>query len=150
MRYHWVMGRKCPACGFESPADAAFCDFCKEPFRTKASADLRALAPPVPPPSQKIPPLPSPEVKYHISPSAAPGGRRLRGPDVLPREVQAKLDAAFAAGDVENKVPTLPRWFRCLAWAFLGVWFVTGMILGGALLARHMAGPMPPAPSSYP
>jgi hypothetical protein len=24
---------KCPACGFESPDEAQWCDFCKEPFR---------------------------------------------------------------------------------------------------------------------
>ena len=128
------MGRKCPACGFESPADAAFCDFCKEPFRRKEAPTAR----------------PSPQVKYHISPTATPGGRRLRDSDDLPKEAQARLDAAFASGDVENKVPTLPHWFRYLAWAFLGVWFVTGMILGGAMVARHMAGPTPPVPSSYP
>jgi hypothetical protein len=29
------MSRKCPACGFDSPDAAAFCDFCKEPFVKK-------------------------------------------------------------------------------------------------------------------
>ena len=29
---------KCPACGFESPDSADWCDFCKEPFRRAAKA----------------------------------------------------------------------------------------------------------------
>jgi hypothetical protein len=27
---------KCPACAFDSPEGAAWCDFCKEPFLKKA------------------------------------------------------------------------------------------------------------------
>ncbi|MBI4346381.1 MAG: hypothetical protein HY553_05975 [Elusimicrobia bacterium] len=29
---------KCPACGFENPDEAGWCDFCKEPFRRAKAA----------------------------------------------------------------------------------------------------------------
>lgn len=52
---------KCPACGFESADDAAWCDFCKEPFRKKPAEPSAAPPPPAapapsgPPPAGHIP-----------------------------------------------------------------------------------------------
>jgi hypothetical protein len=34
------MSVKCPACGFESPDSAEWCDFCKEPLKKKKGAAL--------------------------------------------------------------------------------------------------------------
>ncbi|MBI4424452.1 MAG: hypothetical protein HY554_12020 [Elusimicrobia bacterium] len=36
---------KCPACGFDSPDDAGWCEFCKEPFRKKGPARPPAAPP---------------------------------------------------------------------------------------------------------
>ncbi|MFA6093391.1 MAG: hypothetical protein WCU88_06100 [Elusimicrobiota bacterium] len=52
---------KCPACGFETPEEQGWCDFCKEPFRRRtaepaARADLPAA--PVPAAAAAAPPLP--------------------------------------------------------------------------------------------
>ena len=43
---------KCPACGFESPEGALWCDFCKEPFKKKAA------------------PAPSPDQEPRLGPEA--------------------------------------------------------------------------------
>lgn len=61
------MSVKCPACGFESSAEAATCDLCRE----------------------------------------------------------------------QERIPVVPRWFRAMAWLFLGAWALTGLILGGILWLRH-------------
>src|SRR5258705_162095 len=46
---HLKMSLKCPACGFDSPEGAAFCDMCKEPFKKKGSAavvdEMKKLTP---------------------------------------------------------------------------------------------------------
>ncbi|MEK7859687.1 MAG: hypothetical protein AAB320_11170 [Elusimicrobiota bacterium] len=45
---------KCPACGFDSPDDAPWCDLCKEPLRKQADKK-----PPVMKDDEKVP-LPPP------------------------------------------------------------------------------------------
>ncbi len=134
------MGVKCPSCGFESPAEAAWCDFCKEPFRKKE----KTPSPPVALPAQPVAPAPitapappkGPRVRYRLPESISLQGPRLKNPEELPKEAKAKLEAALAMGDGEARIPAFPGWFRALAWLFLGVWFLTGMILGGIFLAR--------------
>ena len=36
-----------------------------------------------------------------------------------------------------EKAPGVPKWVRWAAWAFLGSWFVAGMILAGILVGRQ-------------
>lgn len=64
-----------------------------------------------------------------------------------PSPAEPKLDAEkvladpakFLAAAEKPAVPVLPPYFRLLAWAFLGAWFLTGMMLAGILLARKRA-----------
>ena len=95
---------KCPACGFDSPDDAAWCDFCKEPFRKG------------PPPPRLSPPATPP----------VPEGKRNGAPP-----------AEFAHLDPGERIPTMPPWVRLAAWAFVGFWFVWGMVLLGFYLGKQ-------------
>ncbi|HAM36244.1 MAG TPA: hypothetical protein DEB40_12685 [Elusimicrobia bacterium] len=54
---------KCPACGFESPDSAQWCDFCKEPFR-KASKKEPSIQPP--PEKPKIEAVPNGQIPPHF------------------------------------------------------------------------------------
>lgn len=108
------MSQRCQACGFESPAEAPYCDFCKEPFRPKT-------------------PKPPPSVPQSASPKPAAPANLLE----LPEEALAKLPPGFVLKD-EEKVPSLPRWLRWAAWAFLGLWLLAGAIVAGAWLAHYV------------
>lgn len=49
---------RCPKCSFESADDAAWCDFCKEPFRKKGASAAPAPAAPAAPPVPAAPAAP--------------------------------------------------------------------------------------------
>ena len=122
---------RCPKCTFESPDDAAWCDFCKEPFR-KVSKKEEPAAQPVPAPPA---PVAMKTVEAPVPEDAAATLEALR-----------KADAVLKSGDVE-KLPTLPPWFRGLAWLFLGVWLMTGIMLAGMMFARRREARQPTSTS---
>jgi len=98
---------KCPACGFETPDGQAWCDFCKEPFRTKSG------------PQQKAVPV-SPDVlrKLHQVSSESSG------------QVKEGIPPEFAHLDSGEKIPEVPPLARRLAWGILAaviLWAVAGM-----------------------
>ncbi len=109
---------KCPACGFDSADDAAWCDFCKEPFRK--------AAPPAPGAagsgeSFRAPPPQAP------APAAAPAQRN--GKPLVNLDLKSL--------DPGERIPTIPPWARMAAWAFLGLWAVGGMMLLGYYAAQE-------------
>lgn len=114
----------CPACGFDNPDGAGWCDFCKEPFRpAKAS--------------------PSPAAPVR-APSALPV------PEKAPRNGVPNV-SEFKELDPGERIPTTPPWVRWFAWGFLGLWFLWGAILLGVYLgkSRLAAGERgAPAPTS--
>lgn len=101
---------KCPACGFESADDAAWCDFCKEPFR-KAGRPPSPEAPLGPPP----PPAPA---------QASRNGKPL-------------ADIDLKGLDSGERIPAVPPWARLAAWAFLAAWLICGMMLLGTYAAKE-------------
>lgn len=50
------MAQRCPACKMESADDAAWCDFCKEPFRKPAPAAARPVTAKEPPKTLPVDP----------------------------------------------------------------------------------------------
>lgn len=52
------MSLKCPACGFDSPDAALYCDFCKEPFRGAPKAPVDPAAIELKPDPEQVPVLP--------------------------------------------------------------------------------------------
>ena len=95
---------KCPACGFDSPDEAGWCDFCKEPFRKRAPAPTPASGAPL---AQTAPPPQANGVHIDLT----------------------KLDAG-------ERIPVVAPALRYAAWAFLGIWFVWGMVLLGYYLGK--------------
>lgn len=131
------MSVKCPSCGFDSPESAQWCDFCKEPFRRKEaklpeSPPLPA-APPGPKLTYRVPPTVAAQERAKSSPAA---DKPPAMPDDLPPEAHQRLTAALSVEEAE-KVPAAPKWVRWAAWAFLGIWFIAGMILTGVMLGRQ-------------
>lgn len=120
------MSVKCPSCGFDSPDGAQWCDFCKEPFKKKERPPATgATSPAAAPPS-------TPAAPKTQTPSSSP-----KNIEELPQEVRAKIQTLLAAPDDREKVPAIPNWFRALAWLFMAVWLVSGIIVGGILLGRQ-------------
>ncbi|MBI3552613.1 MAG: hypothetical protein HY077_08840 [Elusimicrobia bacterium] len=108
------MSVKCPACGFDSPDGALFCDFCKEPFKKKAPAK--------------------------VSDSEAVQELKKLPPEELIKRVPEELLKELAK---EEQLPKLPPYFRALSWAFFGLWVVLGMILAALALSRYKARQVP-------
>jgi len=102
---------KCPACGFESPDGAEWCDLCKEPFRKKA---------PKPPPA---PPAPAP-VRTEADPKGDP---------------VAALSGLAGLGDGE-RIPVLPGWVRAIAWGFLALWALLALVVFGFYFGKKGLG----------
>ncbi len=119
------MAVKCGACGFESADDARWCDFCKEPFRKKASASAAPAVAAAPPPQPAPRPL-SATSRIEPSDDAKP---------VDPKVLQL-VKQLSATGDGLT-LPKTPGYMKYLAWAFLASWLLTGCILAGVLLARY-------------
>lgn len=117
---------KCPACGFETPDEQAWCDFCKEPLRKRKPAAPEAkTAAPQPPegaaleaktaapvPAAKSVPVPEEvwqrlmSVRAQDSPASVPG-------EGIPPE--------FAGLDTGGSLPPVPPIIRKGAWVFLGI-----------------------------
>lgn len=116
------MSVRCPACGFDSPDEARWCDFCKEPFRKK---EAPAAAAPPPAAAAPRPLAPEPEPRPAPEPSQP----------VDPRVEQLAKQLSVTGDGL--KLPALPPYFKYLAWAFFGAWFFTGAVLGGIMLARY-------------
>jgi uncharacterized Zn finger protein (UPF0148 family) len=97
------MSVKCPACGFDSPDGALFCDMCKEPFKKKGAAavvdELKKLT---------------------------PEERLKRVADELAKDKER-----------EEQLPYLPPNFRYIAWGFLGLMVLSGLIGAAMLFARY-------------
>ncbi|MDE2291911.1 MAG: hypothetical protein KGL53_07500 [Elusimicrobia bacterium] len=111
---------KCPACGMETPEEPGYCDFCKEPFKKKASA-----APPAPsagsPTAQKTVDVP-PEVFAKLLAAGKPRPPEERGPVSIPPE--------FAHLDAGERIEPAPPVVKTLAWAFVAViilWSAVGL-----------------------
>lgn len=107
------MGLRCPACGFESPDGAQWCDFCKEPFRAQEAA----------PPAGTRPP-PDKEAG-----TALP---------LDPREIEKAL-----AQDWARKTPSAPKGLRLAAIVFLLAWILAGTTAALVLLLRRQRPPQP-------
>ena len=107
---------KCPACGFDSPDDAGWCDLCKEPFRRKAAA---------PPPPVPLPPVP-------VAAAPAPPAPRPGGASDVPVE--------FEGFDPGERIPVIPRWVKYCAWAFLAMWALVALVVFGFVLGKKALG----------
>ncbi|HVE12795.1 MAG TPA: hypothetical protein VNI01_05335 [Elusimicrobiota bacterium] len=124
---------KCPACGFETPEDQGWCDFCKEPFRKKSAEP----APPPPPPSKTVQITPEllerlQEAKHAVS---------AREPTSIPPEF-AQLDSGERIGGASEMT-------RTAAWLFLAMILVWAVILGVVAVRRmHANEPLPAAPDA--
>jgi len=105
---------KCPACGFETPDEQAWCDFCKEPLRKRRPAAAPAAAAPQ---GESVPPaktVPVPDevwkklmsVRAEGTPASAPSGG---------------IPAEFAGLDTGGALPAVPPAVRKGAWVFLGI-----------------------------
>ncbi|MCX5788147.1 MAG: hypothetical protein NTX64_06515 [Elusimicrobia bacterium] len=102
---------KCPACGFDSPEGAEWCDFCKEPFRKKKA--------PKPPPA----PLP---------PAPAPAEAKPADSGSVPSE--------FTGFETGERIPIVPGWVRIAAWGFLALWALLPLLVFGLYLGRKALG----------
>ncbi|MBI5202614.1 MAG: hypothetical protein HY925_13570 [Elusimicrobia bacterium] len=91
----------------ESAAEAAWCDFCKEPFKKVLKDSPESSIPGAPPPAP---------VKLNGKPLS---NINLRGLD--PGE----------------RIPVLPPWARYAAWAFLAMWAIGGALLLGYYAAAE-------------
>ncbi len=109
------MSVKCPACGFDSPDEALYCDFCKEPFKKHAATKAPA--------AQAQPP------------QTAPAAQELT--KLSPEELFKRLPTELLKDAEQEKLPTWPQWFRVFAWLFLGAWL---MLAIGASLMLFMRG----------
>jgi len=118
---------KCTACGFDTPEEQGYCDFCKEPFRKPEqpalppARKLEDLDQPAAKPAEKVPLTPEMLAKLMqagISPKTpAPAS----GEPLIPPE--------FAHLDSGEKLPQIPPAARKLAWVFLGIcvlWILAG------------------------
>ncbi len=103
---------KCPACGFESPEGAQWCDFCKEPFNKKPKP---APAPAVASPPLKLPPPPLPSAS---------------------QDVAAGIPPEFAGLDTGGKIPVAPPWFKYAGLALLGIWILCMVWMAGFYMAK--------------
>lgn len=127
------MSVKCPACGFDSPDEAKWCDFCKEPFRKKTT-DAAPAEEPAPPAPAAQPKRPSLKYYQPVPAKQPPAASPAPAPSVPAIELKD-----------DEKVPAVPPWFRYAAWAFLGVWVVAGMILAGIFYGRYKVSQEAPA-----
>ena len=100
---------RCPACGFESPDAAQWCDFCKEPFRKPRPAAAPAPAP-------------------------TPTPIRQQEPD---QEFEAGIPPEFLGLDAGGEVPVLPPWVRYAAWSTLCAAAIALAALLTAYLSRQ-------------
>lgn len=108
---------KCPACGFDSPDDAAWCDFCKEPFRKRSPqpSELEPGRPPAPVPAE-------------------------------PKRNGAPRLEEFAHLDAGERMPILPSWVRGVAIAIVAIWLLVGFVVLGFYVGKQRArGGPPPA-----
>ena len=112
---------KCPACKFDSPEGAAWCDFCKEPFQKKAK------------PHPEAPPAPRPEA----APPANLGELKKLTPEELFKRLPAELSKDAAA---DQAIPRLPPWFRPLAYCILALLAVmmASLIMITVMKAGHV------------
>ncbi len=106
------MAVKCPACGFDSPDGASWCDFCKEPFRKKKTA----------------------------APQARPE-RKSISLEELPKEALERLPLELLPGQDGEKVPSAPPWFRTAAWVVLLSILLVVLTMAGMIWARFHAAP---------
>lgn len=113
------MGVTCPSCGFESAADAAYCDFCKEPFKKTKK--------------EHAPPLPAPPAAAKILQELAKD---------LPKEALDKIPAHWMLND-EETVPQVRPWIRYAAWGFLFFWFAVAVVLTALMWLRWKPMPQP-------
>jgi hypothetical protein len=119
---------KCPACAFESPDEAEWCDFCKEPFRKKAAS------PPPPTAAKPTPAAPAFDAATLSSPRKA--------------EKNGSLPPEFAHLDPGERIPILPPWVRLAAWGLLTFWFVAAMVVFGYYFGKKAAQEPPSSQTS--
>src|SRR5262245_21735922 len=103
------MAVKCPACGFDSPDAAQWCDFCKEPFAKKAAKQAAPAPSPAPPPAS-LAPAPPP-VRDGRS---APAGKRSMNFDDLPEEIRKRLPPDLLTAHDEESVPAVSNSYRLM------------------------------------
>ncbi len=103
---------KCPACGFETPEEQGFCDFCKEPFRKRPE--------PAPPPKEHPKVVVPPEVFAKLA-----DARRQAAPAEAPA---AGIPAEFAHLDTGGRIAAPSEVIRYLAWGFLALILFAGAV----------------------
>lgn len=138
------MSRKCPSCGFDSADDAAWCDFCKEPFVKKAKAAAPPPADSAAPPVSAAPPISAaPAAGAAASPSGSPAV-----PPALAGLTKDQVDKlavdSFLKADLEPSVGA-PTWLRPLAWVAFALCVILGTAALFALQRRYQQS-RPPAP----
>ena len=114
------MGLKCPSCSFDSPDDALYCDFCKEPFRKKPA--VKPAVAPIPKTTQ-APAMAQDQAEIlEIAKKLSKGTL-----DKIPPELST----------LEEKIPTLPPWLSTVTWIFLAVCLISAMIMGAMTYQRY-------------
>lgn len=117
---------KCPACGFDSPEGAQWCDFCKEPFRRK------------PEPAPAAPPAPAPGAAPAVPASPPP-------PKANGAESSSPIPEEFSHLDPGERMPVVPPYLRYAAWLFLALWLAAAILVVGYWTGKSVKDPAPAA-----
>jgi hypothetical protein len=123
---------KCPACGFDTPEEQGYCDFCKEPFRIKKPA----------PQSKPEPARPAPAAPRKVD---VPKEVLLKLQEVRVAEIKgsagsAEIPPEFSGLDTGGSIPVLSPIVKKAAWAFLAVCVLWIFILSALVLIHKRRG----------
>ena len=121
---------KCPACGFETPDEQAWCDFCKEPFRKKAP---EAQAPAAATPAAPAPPsllAQTPPISRELLQKLQHQKMAVSG-QTLPN-----VPAEFALLDAGERIPQVPSIYKKVAWLILALIIIVSVILALVSIAK--------------
>lgn len=108
---------KCPACGFETPIEQGYCDFCKEPFKKEASVSSAE-----PPKKVDVPPSVLAKLLEDKKESRS---------ESKPKKDLGDIVKEFAHLDAGGKVEEVSPLVRQMAWAFLAIlviWMLIAMM----------------------
>ena len=109
---------KCPACGFDTPVEQGYCDFCKEPFPKEKPKAKTASG------TEKVDISPNVFTKLTKDKEEVHSGKK-------PKKDLGDIAKDFAHLDAGGKVEEVSPLVRKLAWAFLAIlviWMSIGMI----------------------
>jgi hypothetical protein len=123
------MSHKCPACGFDSPDGAQWCDMCKEPFQKKTTRPTPAAA--------AAAHAAAAELAANLPPADVKDLKKLP-PEELFKRLPLELSRDGGAGDI----PKLPPWFLTAAYVFIAALAImTVLLITTTLFKAHQLPP---------